>query len=46
MAVYEKNGELTYVDENGDEYVLHPKTKIECVEGLEEALKAIPATVE
>ncbi len=46
MAATEKNGELTYIDENGNEYVLFPKTKIECVDGLEEALKAIPATVE
>lgn len=46
MATYEKNGQLTYVDEDGNEYVLSPMTKIECVEGLEEALKAIPATVE
>lgn len=46
MATYEKNGQLTYVDENGNEYVLYPMTQIECVEGLEEALKAIPATVE
>lgn len=39
MATIEKNGELTYVDENGNEYVLHPKTKIECVEGLEETIE-------
>ena len=46
MATYEEKGQMTYKDEEGNEYLLFPMTKIECVEGLEEALKAIPATVE
>lgn len=38
MATYEKNGKLTYVDEQGNEYVLFPKTKIENVDGLLDSL--------
>lgn len=38
MAVYTKDGQLTYVDEQGNEYQLFPKTKIPNVEGLETAL--------
>lgn len=38
MAIYEKNGQLTYVDENGNEYILYPETNIGQVNGLEEAL--------
>lgn len=37
MAI-EKNGQMTYVDEAGNEYLLFPKTKIPQVEGLESAL--------
>lgn len=37
MAI-EKNGQMTYVDEAGNEYLLFPKTKIPQVEGLEAAL--------
>lgn len=38
MAAYAKNGEFTYVDEAGNQYLLHPKTKIENVEGLRREL--------
>lgn len=38
MAIYEKNGQMTYVDEAGNEYLLFPNTKIGRVEGLEDAL--------
>ena len=38
MAI-EKNGQMTYVDEAGNEYLLFPKTKIHQVEGLESALE-------
>lgn len=38
MATYEKNGQMTYKDEDGNEYLLFPLTKIECVDGLEEQL--------
>lgn len=33
MAVYVKNGQLTYVDENGNEYILHPETTVDQVIG-------------
>jgi hypothetical protein len=39
MAVYTKDGQLTYVDDQGNEYQLFPKTKLANVEGLEDALK-------
>ena len=39
MAVYTKDGQLTYVDDQGNEYQLFPKTKLANVEGLEAALK-------
>lgn len=43
MAI-EKNGQMTYVDAAGNEYLLFPKTKAECVEGLTpEAVGAAPA---
>lgn len=35
---YEENGQMTYKDDVGNEYLLFPKTKIECVDGLEEEL--------
>lgn len=38
MAIYDKEGQLTYEDEAGNSYLLHPKTKMNCVDGLEEAL--------
>lgn len=38
MAVYEKNGTLTYVDEYGNEHKLYPKTKVENVKGFSEAV--------
>ena len=44
MAVYEKNGQLTYVDENGNEYTLFPYTKIECVDGLGAKLALVKRT--
>lgn len=43
MAI-EKIGQMTYVDEAGNEYLLFPKTKAECVEGLTpKAVGAAPA---
>jgi hypothetical protein len=38
MAIYEKNGKLTYIDAEGNIYVLLPKTNIAQVAGLEDAL--------
>jgi hypothetical protein len=38
MAIYEKHGQLTYVDESGNEYLLYPKTKQDCVDGLKDTL--------
>jgi hypothetical protein len=38
MANYIKPGQMTYVDENGNEYVLHPETVPEQVLGLGEEL--------
>ena len=35
MAVYEKNGLLTYKDGNGNKNLLYPVTKLECVDGAE-----------
>ena len=40
MAKYETNGQMTYVDENGNEHLLFPNTKIDRVEGLPEELAA------
>ena len=34
MATYEKNGQLTYVDENNNEYILYPKTTVDQVIGF------------
>ena len=44
MATYEKNGLLTYVDGDGNEYKLFPKTKIECVDGLGDKVAKIKKT--
>lgn len=38
MAIYAKNGELTYVDEAGNQHRLHPKTIIDNVDGLRREL--------
>ncbi len=38
MAIYEKDGILTKIDEAGDEYRLFPKTKTENVDGLQDEL--------
>ena len=38
MASYEKNVILTSTSASGDKYTIFPKTKMECVEGLKEAL--------
>ena len=38
MATYEEKGQLTYKDEQGNLHLLHPKTKMDCVDGLEETL--------
>lgn len=41
MATLEKNGLLTYIDDAGNKYLLYPITKLELVDGLEEALTQI-----
>lgn len=38
MTTYEKLGQMTYVDENGNEHLLYPKTKQDCVDGLKDTL--------
>lgn len=38
MATFEKDGQMTYVDDAGNEHLLFPKTNIGRVIGLEEAL--------
>lgn len=49
MAIFENMGILTYIDENGNKYILYPVTKAECIDGLEEAvaekLKEVPDEV-
>lgn len=45
MATTEHDGLLTYVDENGNKYLLYPITKVDNVDGLEEELnKKAPAS--
>lgn len=41
MARYERFGELTYLDDTGDEHVLYPITKKDYVEGVSEIESAI-----
>lgn len=36
MAVYEKDGLLTYKDNEGNRYLLYPITRLECVDGAED----------
>ena len=38
MPTYEHIVTQTYKDSNGDKHLVYPITKIECVDGLEEAL--------
>lgn len=38
MARYEKKGQMTYVDGNGNDYLLYPETLYEQVKGLSPAL--------
>lgn len=38
MAIYDEKGQLTYKDEEGNLHRLHPKTKMDCVDGLVDAL--------
>lgn len=38
MATYEEKGQLTYKDDEGNLHLLNPKTKMDCVDGLEAAL--------
>lgn len=38
MATYERSGLLTYKDAAGNMYLLYPITKVENVDGLEDAL--------
>lgn len=39
MAITEKMGVITQIDENGNETILYPKTKANLVEGLIETIK-------
>jgi hypothetical protein len=39
MAITEKMGVITQIDENGNETILYPKTKAKLVEGLIETIK-------
>ena len=41
MAIFEELGRMTYISKDGDEYILYPVTKKECVYGLAELEKAI-----
>lgn len=34
MAIIEQIGRMTYIDANGDQHILYPATKKECVEGF------------
>lgn len=44
MATFEQNGLMTVIDRAGNKYLMYPITKLECVDGLEEALaNAAPA---
>ena len=43
MAAYIKDGHLTYVDENGDVYILMPVTKLENIEGNDTLVKKTAA---
>lgn len=38
MAAPDKEGQMTYIDENGVLHLLHPRTKMGCVDGLEAVL--------
>lgn len=38
MATYEKNVLLMSKDRDGNNYILYPITRVECVDGVEEAL--------
>lgn len=44
MAIYMKNGQLTAIDENGNEYQLNPRTTIPQVDGLTERLSLVYKT--
>lgn len=35
MAVYDKDGLLTYKDDDGNKYLLYPITRLDCVDGAE-----------
>lgn len=34
MAIHKRMGQMTYIDDAGDQHILYPITKKECVEGL------------
>lgn len=42
MATYEKEGQLTYKSEDGNDYIIYPITKKECVDGID----SIEASIE
>ena len=43
MATTETKGLMTYVDKNGNKFLIYPVTKAELVDGLEEAIQAFAA---
>ena len=43
MATTETKGLMTYVDKNGNKFLIYPVTKAELVDGLDEAIQAFVA---
>ena len=43
MATTETKGLMTYVDKNGNKFLIYPVTKAELVDGLDEAIQAFAA---
>ena len=43
MATTETKGLMTYVDKNGNKFLIYPVTKAELVDGLDEAMQAFAA---
>ena len=45
MATYETKGRLTYKDENSDNHIIYPVTKIDCIEDMPDIEKEVAESV-
>lgn len=45
MTTYETKGRMTYKDENGDNHIIYPVTKMDCIDDMPDVEKMIAESV-